>query len=268
MKFEYFTDEEYQEAFDQFGGIRSEIADFVSKKHTGHVRTILDIPAGHGYHIAEFSKIYPKRRLVAVGLPSDLPSFRGLRNANESYQQLFRNLEYLSCDATELPLENCTCDLVVNFLGLEDIRMTKGERGVITALSEMVRILGREGTLQISLVEYGDLPEEKIADEVWKSIGLNAVFFPRDWFVEVMQEQNMVLQIEEVFFYPRKMTSRQAAEELEFACENAPRTFSVFGVSAIGFEELWDKFGERIDNHGMAYWSRIRVLLFKHEDDD
>ncbi len=264
MKFEYFTDEEYQASFDQFGGIRSKIAAFVSSTHLGEVKIILDIPAGHGYHAAEFSKIYPECQLIAVGLPSDLLSFKGLRDSDTSYQSLFRNLEYLSCVAGELPLTRNSCDLVVNFLGLEDVRMTQGEVGVIRALSEMTRVLANNGTLQISLVEYGNLPEERVAEEVWKTIGLNAVFFSRDWLVGKMQNLGMKIQAEEVFFYPKKMTSRQAAEELKFACENAPKTFSAFGVRAVPFDDLWNEFEKRIGDHGMAYWSRIRILLFQH----
>jgi ubiquinone/menaquinone biosynthesis C-methylase UbiE len=265
LKYDYFTDEEYEAAFDCFGGIRSEIAMFVSRIHMGQVSTILDIPAGHGYHIAEFSKIYPMSRQIGIGLPSDVSSYIELRSSNESYQHLFRNLEYLVCDATEIPLENVSCDLVVNFLGLEDIRMTLGEKGVRTTLSEMCRVLRDEGTLQISLAEYGDLEEERIAEEVWKTIGLDAVFFPREWYVDELQKLGMKPESESVFMYPKKMTAFQAAEELRFACDNAPKTFFNFGVTAINFEELWDRFGNRIENYGMAYWSRIRILLFTHE---
>ena len=267
MRYEYFTDEEYESAFDHFGGIRSKIATFVSRSHSSDVNTILDVPAGHGYHIAEFSKIYPETNLIAIGLPSDIPSYKGLRESNESARHLFRNLEYLVCDATELPLYDAKCDMIVNFLGLEDIRMTRGEEGVRSTLREMSRVLKKDGVIQLSTVEYGDCEEERVANEVWKTIGLNAIFFPRDWFVEEMLSLKMILLYETVFTFPKKMTPDQAAEELTFACENAPKTFYEFGVTTISFEELWSRFGERIERYGMAYWSRIRVLLFKHAED-
>ena len=263
MRYTYFTDEEYDSSFEQFGNIRSKIASFVFEQHPSEVDLILDVPAGHGYHIAEFCRIYPESRQIAMGLSSDAASFRGLSGSHESYQQLFRSLEYLVCDATSMPLENDSCDLIVNFLGLEDIRMTRGEVGVRDTLAEMCRVLKKNGTLQISLVEYGEQSEERIADEVWKTIGLNAVFFSRDWFVNEMQKLTASLCGESVFTYPKKMTSQQAAEELEFACNNAPKTFNEFGVTAISFEDLWERFGERIEKHGMAFWSRIRVLLFR-----
>ena len=267
VKHDYFTDEEYESAFDQFGGIRSEIAAFVSRNHSGGVGTILDVPAGHGYHLAEFSKIYPESNLIAVGLATDIPSYRGVLESCESIRHLFRNSVYLVCEATRLPLNDARCDMIVNFLGLEDIRMTRGEEGVRLALREMSRVLKDDGIIQLSIVEYGDSEEERVADEIWKTIGLNAIFYPRDWLVEEMQSLKMIQKSEAVFTYPRKMTPHQAAEELTFACENAPRTFSQFGVTAISFEELWKRFGERVENHGMAYWSRIRVLLFKHVED-
>lgn len=265
MRFDYFTDEEYESAFDHFGGIRSKIAVFVSRCHSNSVNTILDVPAGHGYHIAEFSKIYPETKLIAAGLPSDVLSHRRLKDSDESIRKLLRNLEYLVCDATEIPLNDGKCDMIVNFLGLEDIRMTRGVKGVRAALGEMSRVLNSSGILQLSLVEYGDSEEERVAEEVWKTIGLDAIFFPCNWFLEEMRNLGMSLHSETVFVYPRKMTSNQAAEELEFACENAPSTFSEFGVSTISFDDLWNLFSDRIREHGMAYWSRIRVLLFRHK---
>jgi hypothetical protein len=57
------------------------------------------------------------------------------------------------------------------------------------------------------------------------------------------------------------MTAKQAREELQFACEKAPGIFSMHGVKAIEFSQLWERFGERIEAHGMAYWPRVHVIV-------
>jgi hypothetical protein len=59
------------------------------------------------------------------------------------------------------------------------------------------------------------------------------------------------------------MTPEQAREELEFACNEAPKIYAPFGVHAISSHDLWKQFGDRIEEHGMAYWSRLRVLVFR-----
>jgi len=263
MSFDYFSDVEYRSAFDHFGGIRKRIAEIVHEVHAGHADTILDIPAGHGYLTAEFAMLFPSSRLLGVGLPSDIDTHLRLCESDVYPQEVWSGTDYLCCDAVQLSLVDSSCDLVVNFLGLEDIKMTRGEEGVVWALSEMVRVLRASGLLQVSFTEYGDLPEERIAQEVWRATGLNVEFAPRDWYVETLEGFGMTLIHEEVFTFPKKMTAEQAEEELQFACEMAPKTFASFGVAAVRFKDLWSKFSGQIAEHGMAYWSRIRVIILR-----
>ncbi len=263
MSFEFFTDDEYKDAFVWFGGIRSKIASLVSRIGESPLDTIVDIPAGHGYLALEFAKLHPSSRLLGVGLPSDIASYRRLRSSDAFPEEVLSRIDYLCGDAMYLPIGDNSCDLAVNFLGLEDIKMTRGEEGVRQALAEMVRVVKPSGLVQISLAEYGDLPEERIAKEVWKSTGLNVDFAPRDWYVQTLENANTKHADEDEFVYPKKMTAEQAKEELRFACEKTPQTYAPFGVSASSFEKLWSEHGKKIEEHGMAYWSRIRVILFE-----
>ena len=57
------------------------------------------------------------------------------------------------------------------------------------------------------------------------------------------------------------MTAAQTREELQFACEEAPRIFKEYTVSAVPFDKLWQKFGERIERYGMAYYSDLCILV-------
>lgn len=261
MKFQYFTDEEYERAFDEFGDMRKQIATLLKSEIDSAPEIIMDVPAGHGYLGVELALTFPKSQILALGLPNDYLTFTYLRKSNTYPRDLWNRFQYLVSDATEIPLANQTCDIVANFLGLEDVMMTRGVKGVESILCEMARIVSKTGVVEISTVEYGDLPEEKVAKEVWDTIGLNCVFQNRDWYLKKLFEYGLSLSAEEVLNFPKKMTSSQAKEELEFACENTPKTFSSFGVTAISFNELWERFSGKIEKHGMAYWSTIRVLL-------
>jgi len=263
MALDFFSDAEYRNAFDHFGGIRKKIAETVHKACSGRAGTILDVPAGHGYLTAEVSLQFPSSRLLGVGLPSDVDTYVRLRESRVYPREVWEGIEYLCCDAAQLSLSDDSIDLVVNFLGLEDIKMTRGEEGVVSALSEMCRVLEVTGILQVSFTEYGDLPEERIAHEVWRATGLNVEFAPRGWYVETLEELGMTVTQERVFTFPKKMTAMQAEEELRFACEMAPKIFASFGVSSVSFKELWAEFGDQITEHGMAYWSRIRVIILQ-----
>jgi ubiquinone/menaquinone biosynthesis C-methylase UbiE len=262
LSFKFLTDFEYAEAFHRFGNLRRRIAEFVHSATKGKARLILDVPAGHAYLTAEFTFLFPSSRFVAVGLRNDVESFISLRKSDSYPQNQWNHVQYLSCDAKELPFGDGSFDLVINFLGLEDIKMTRGIEGVQFALSEMSRVLGASGILQISLVEYGELPEEKLARDVWEATGLNPVFEARNWYHQFLVSMGLSLHKEKQFLHPMKMTASQAKEELRFACETAPSIFSEFGVSAKSFESLWAEYGNQIELHGMAYWSRIRVMLY------
>lgn len=261
MKLQYFTDEEYERAFDEFGDMRKKIANLLESEVDAAPEIILDVPAGHGYLGAELAQSFPNSRILALGLPNDYLTYTYLRNSKAYPQEIWNRFQYLISDAIEIPLSNQSCNIVANFLGLEDIMMTRGVKGVESILFEMARIVSKSGLVEISLVEYGDSPEERVAKDVWDTIGLNCVFQNRDWYMNKLIEYGLSLSAEEVLTFPKKMTANQAKEELEFACENTPKTFSSFGVKAISFSELWEKFGDRIKEHGMAYWSTIRVMI-------
>ena len=265
MSFKFLTDLEYEHAFHRFGDMRKSIAEFVCCSRDSEADLILDIPAGHGYLSAEFTHLFPESQFIALGLRNDVESHIALRKSDSYPQDIWTHIGYVASDALMIPFSDGVFDLVINFLGLEDIKMTRGTEGVQIALSEMVRVLDREGLLQISLVEYGDLPEEKLAKEVWAATGLNPIFETREWYKQEIESLGLYLLKEKQFIYPKKMTVTQAKEELKFACNVAPSVFSEFDISAKSFESLWAEFGGRIKEHGMSYWSRIRAMLFEYE---
>jgi hypothetical protein len=153
----------------------------------------------------------------------------------------------------------------VNFLGLEDLHMTMGVKGLEKMVEEVERIAKKDALIQISMVEYGDSPEEKVAQEVWREIGLNAVFLERAYYLELLEKVDLHLVEEYTLLMNRKMTPSQAKEELKFACVEAPKIYASFGVRAMGFDELWEMYGERIEAHGMAYWPKVHVIILSKE---
>lgn len=265
LSLQYFTDREYERAFFEFGNIRSKIADKIKRTSSLARGTILDFLSGHGLLSAEIVIGFPKSRMLGIGLRNDVETWKHLKNSMKYPQDIWSNFHYVLCDATQIPLKSSSCDMVVNFLGLEDLNMTCGWSGVEQAISEIDRITKKDALVQISMVEYGETPEEDLAGEIWNTIGLNAVFRNKEEYLKKFEEVN-IHPIESLKFeHRRKMTAKQAREELRFACEEAPRIFSTFDVRAIKFDELWEKFGERIEDCGLAYWPRIQVVFLEKE---
>jgi len=261
LSLQYFTNREYERAFFEFGNIRGKIADKMKQLSSLEGGTILEFLSGHGLLSAEMAIRFPKSRILGIGLSNDVETWKQLRNLMKYPQEIWSNFHYLLSNATRMPLKSSSCDMVVNFLGLEDLNMTSGWSGVKQAISEIDRITKRDALIQISLVEYGGTPEELLAKEIWNTIGLNAVFQNMEDYLQRFEEVN-IHPIESLKFeHRRKMTAKQAREELRFACEEAPQIFSTFDVRAIKFDELWEKFGERIEECGVAYWPNIQVVI-------
>ena len=133
MNFEYFSDEEYQQAFVYFGGVRKEIARLLSRSLGMNKGIILDISAGHGYLSFEVAKLFRESWILGIGLPNDCVDYLRIRNQNNA-NPLYERIDFVASDATRLALSDGSCDLIVNFLGLEDIMMTRGEGGVFQTL--------------------------------------------------------------------------------------------------------------------------------------
>jgi len=258
----YFTEEEYQRAFFEFNNFRAKIAERVQDIVRIDNGIILDLLSGHGILSIEFGNVFPDSRIISTGLANDAKSYQSAHNSNQYPTCIFSQIQYIMCDVTSIPLSTSSCDIIVNFLGLEDVNMLHGKQGVKALFKETSRVLKPNGLLQISLVEYGDDPAELVAQEVWNSIGLNAVFYERNEYVEMLKLHHFEVVEEFILRHNKKMTSNQAKEEIQFACNEAPKIYSGFGIRAVPFYEIWKRFGKQISRVGMGYWSPIRVMIF------
>lgn len=265
LSLEYFSDDEYQSAFFEFGGLRGDIAKKIHALRAEDNYVILDLLTGHGLLTAELAKCFPKSRIIGTGLASDIASNLRVKESERYPVDTWGTFEYVHCDVARLPFDSACFDIVANFLGLEDVLMTSGMKGLQMLFEELGRVTKSGALIQIAIAEYGETPEERLAKEVWNVIGLNAIFLSRDRYLQFLKKQAIYLESEYVLEIHRKMTANQAREELEFACKDAPHTFSQFGVTAIKFDDLWRRFGSQIEETGMAYWSRIRVMLLSKD---
>jgi ubiquinone/menaquinone biosynthesis C-methylase UbiE len=263
MKNEFMTDQEYEECFVEFWGIRSNIAHTLTEYGLKPGISVLDVPAGHGFFSYEVAKVIQRGEIHAVGLKNDLESFerfsRSLKTESERYY--LDMITYSVMDAVNLGFPSEIFDFVVNFLGLEDINMTRGKKGVKKSLSEFVRVLTCNGVIQVTVCIEGDEPDQVIAKEVMDYLGAQAVFYPKEFYVQELETLGVSIVAEKWFHTHKKMTAKQAEEELRFACDEPPKIFSDYNVTTVPFDELWDKFGSRIETHGMAYYSDLCVLI-------
>ena len=259
----FMTDEEYAECFVDFWGIRSRIAHLLIDYGLKPGVRVLDVPSGHGFFAHEISKVIKSGHVCAVGLLNDAETFRQFSKSVEGIENYQDLITYCVADATALPFRSGMFDFVVNFLGLEDINMTKGRAGVAKSLSEFVRVLKPDGITLITVCLEGDEPDQLVAKEIAEYIGSDALFYPEDFYVEELEKLDIEIIGTKWFYTHRKMTATQAREELQFACDETPKIFTKYKVCTGSFDNLWQKYGERIERFGMAYYSRLCVLIGK-----
>jgi ubiquinone/menaquinone biosynthesis C-methylase UbiE len=260
-KNKFMSKEEYANSFTRFFGLRGKIAKSLIPFGLSSGMNILDILAGHGFFSYEIAKIIKDGKITAIGLQNDLDSYNSFsKTLKKGKQKPLELINYQLMDVIKLEFPDNTFDFVTNFLGLEDVNMTRGSDGVKQALRECARVLKPSGILQITLCLEGDESDQIIAKEVTELIGHQAIFYPKEFYIEEFEKNNIEIIDEKWFYSKRKMTTEQAKEELAFACNETPKYFKEYNIKTISFEELWKKYGEKIKKHGMAYYSQLLVL--------
>ena len=258
----YMTDEEYEACFMKFWGIREMIARSLLPYGLAEGKHILDIPSGHGLFALEIAKLLSSGHVHGIGLFNDLKTFQALsRSLHPADVPFFKKIYYYLMDATHLGFSSSSFDFVVNFLGFEDINMTRGKEGVRKAIQECHRVLKPGGIFQLTLCLEGDAPDEKIATDVYTLLGCDAIFYSKEFYVDELIRSGFTVLDEQWVHTCRKMTARQAKEEIYFACTQTPCIFSSYAVHTVPFDTLWKKVKDRIETHGMAYYSHLCVFI-------
>ncbi|MFX1500030.1 MAG: class I SAM-dependent methyltransferase [Promethearchaeota archaeon] len=256
----YLADEEYKNIFIEFCSFRqkivSKLKDFGLKKSN----IILDLAAGHGILSLAIRDSGYEGKLVDIGLINDLESYRRI-TSNQNRKDA--NIQYIIMNTSTLAFRDNSFDFIVNFLGLEDINMTLGKKGVKNALIELNRILNKNGILEISIMLKGNEPSSIINWNLWKYIGLNSIFHSPKFYINLLENFGYILQNKFILKTNKKMTEEQAKEEILFACEEAPKIFDNYGVKAKSFEKVWKKLNKRIKKNGVGFYPEILVLIFK-----
>lgn len=130
----FLSDEEYENYWVELGGVREAIA---SDLERGDL-LLLDVACGWGLYTFHLASRHPQSKVVAVDIvPSAFSNLRG-RHLDAYFPDI---IDPLMADATKLPIKDGVFDLSTSFLGMRDIHMTQGPRGVEDANVEMHRTL-------------------------------------------------------------------------------------------------------------------------------
>jgi ubiquinone/menaquinone biosynthesis C-methylase UbiE len=249
---QYVSDAEYRNYYQKLNNLRSRIAAELPLRPD---TCILDVATGPGLFASEVAKRHSSLRIIGVDICQD--DARQAR-ANLEKANLTSRVEILKMDATQMAFPAGRFDLAVNFLGLEDIHMTRGKTGVQRTFIEVSRVL-KPGSNFCFVV----MPPEEMETEAQEiEVALFSYICNATWLsakeYETMAEKAGLKLIEKRSYYTgKKLSPEQAKAEIRFACDNVPRLYK---TDTRSFEEAWARFGQSVSNNGLGHYSKTVLL--------
>jgi ubiquinone/menaquinone biosynthesis C-methylase UbiE len=261
MKEDMLTDSEYEGYFQILGGIRSKIATDLPIPSGSRV---LDLATGYGYFSIEIARHHPDVTIVGIDLcENDILNAR--RNVCDA--GLDNRIEIRMMDATDMQLDDASFGAVVNFLGLEDIHMTRGREGIRKTFLECSRVLLPGGFLGFVVMP----PEEMVTEAQVTEVTLFSYLCGATWLRKNVYERYLRCAgfthfSSQTYHTGRKLSARQAKKEIRFACEHIPE---LYGVRVKEYDDVWSRFGESIEKNGLGHYSTVVLVIAQsnvHDD--
>ena len=253
MNSEYLIDEEYEMYWVKLEGMRRAIS-----KDLGLTlgMKILDVGAGWGLFAIEMAKQLKKGEIVGIDITLEGTSMaRKLVGDSEVVDVV----QILRMDATRLSFLDSHFDLATSFLGMRDIYMTRGKEGVKNATEEMIGVTKPGGKIALCITPPEDMETEdqRIAVEIEGEI-FGAKSLPKKFYTGIFRENNVVLRETKPYYTNKKLTTNQAITELKEGIEIARR---VYGRYILDFEDVWDRYGQKIKTFGYGMYSKTVMFV-------
>jgi SAM-dependent methyltransferase len=249
MKEKYSTPEEHKTLFTTL--TRSQVA---AKIKPGN--KVLDIATGSAYFSIEVAVRHPYTKITAIDI---FPGSVNRANKNITAKKLDGRITAIQMDASNLDFNDHSFDTVINYLGLEDIHMTRGYVGVKKTCQEVERVLKPGGAFYFVAMPPDMMKTEpqKIEVELFSWL-CGATWLKSAEYISLLEDAGLVFKYKTAFYTGLKLTVDQAREEVKYACKYAPIHY---GVETPGFQEAWVKYGNSIKSYGLGHYSK--TVLFE-----
>lgn len=252
MKSEYLTDDEYQTYWFRLEGIRKDISENLGL-HAG--MEVLDVGTGWGLFAIEMAKQLKKGKIIGIDIVDD-----GITNARKLVQkaEVAHVVSIAKMDAVKLGFPDNSFNLATCFLGMRDIYMTRGRKGVRKAVEEMIRIIKPSATIILCITPPEDMvtEDQRIAVELEGEI-FGAKSLPKKFYIDIFKENNAALSETRAYFTNKKMTSDQTKTEVKDGIKIARK---IYRRKVPQFKQVWEKYGKKIETFGYGMYSKIVTL--------
>lgn len=250
---EYISNREYQAYYQKLNNLRSRIANDLPVKPG---MRILDLATGSGFFAIEAARCDSSLQITGIDISQS--DIRNARN-NLKKQGLQDRIEILKMDATKMSFHREEFDMAINFTGLEDIHMTRGESGVQRTFLEVNRVLKPDNYFCFVVMppEEMETTAQKIEVALF-SYMCDATWLSTKGYEDMLEEAKFKLLRKRSYYTGKKLSPEQAKAEIRFACKNVPK---IYGISTPSFEEVWARFGQDIEENGLGHYSKVVLMI-------
>jgi ubiquinone/menaquinone biosynthesis C-methylase UbiE len=248
--------EEKDRAFEladiRFGEARKWLVEKISPSHP---TVVLEVGYGQGYLTVEAASALHAGEVVGIDLLREHSTVAVTRWYAKHFR-MERRISLIACDSTSLPFRGECFDAVISFRALQDIKSTRGNKGVLLTVKEACRVLKKNGVVAIADDSFPSCEPRGRQGRLFQAI-------KRTWrnllpsteeVVETMEKSGIPTEV--LSYSPKERLLPQDAErELRLSVECA----KPFGVN-VDFDSFWNEAGEVVKKEGRVF-PRIILLL-------
>ncbi len=252
MNESFIADTEYPEYYANLNGLRKEIARLIPLPFEGR---ILDVPTGSAYFAIAISLCENSANITGIDI-----AFSDVVRARKEILRhtLTDRIEIMRMDATDMGFRAGSFDVVTNFMGLEDIHMTRGRAGIQSFFSEVARVLKTGGNFCFTVMAPEEMETEaQMLETKVFDYACGAKWLSLNDYEQLLKGTGLRLLEKRALYTGKKLTPEQARQEIKYACTNVPK---VYGVTTRTFDDVWSKFGLSIESHGLGHYSKTIYL--------
>jgi ubiquinone/menaquinone biosynthesis C-methylase UbiE len=248
----YVPEADYEDYSSRLDGLRARVVAVLPLEPRMRA---LDIATGSALFAIELVKRDPSLKIVAIDV-----SDKAIRIADRRIRErwLDPHVTTMKMDATRLEFQGRSFGLAVNFMGLDDVDMTRGDQGVRQAFHEVARVLKPRGYFCFTIIppEEAETVAQRLEAEVY-AYACGAKWLPAIRYQEYLRGAGFTLIKRGVFYTGKKLRAAQARLEIEAAIENARS----HDVEALPFEDVWKKYSREIEENGLGHASRVVLMI-------
>jgi ubiquinone/menaquinone biosynthesis C-methylase UbiE len=247
------NDRAFELADIRFGEARKWLVEHVNPSHRG---LVLEIGYGQGYLTVELASTLSRGEVVGI----DYLHGHSTVAVTQWYAKQFnleKKINLIASDSTRLPFKDGSFDAIASFRALQDIRSTRGNKGVLATIAEACRVVQKNGVVAIADDSFPSCKPEAQQGKLFSAIKKHwRNLLPSTKKIVEIMEKNGIPQVRVLPYDPKENLPPQDAErELRLSVECA----KPFGVN-VNFNNFWKEAGDVVKNQGRVFPKVI--LLF------